>query len=501
MSFIDAYATLHGSQDDRALQQSFAAPIADPAWFLARQWQMGEHQGENASTPVTMTCALRQARIDPSPDDPNRDPTIVPAEVIVEAEQHDWWTMGRRIRAGREVFSRRGPQSKRFQFTNPPPPYERFDGELDGLMLWQRRDEIPGLTEADFGGVLPPDARSSGWDSSRLNYSRTFPAAATTLQVVEHTGGDVDWYSVDAAEEPSDFAPAEPRELLPTPLEYPGAPANRFWQIEDGKVDIGGYPPDIGHFPTMLLVDLIYSHSDDWFLLPLTLQAGFVTEVEVESVRDSFDLKWSGADSVGLRPPLDWHLFRGRGMKASQVLSFNIAETPLESAAIERVLFGVDEASNLIWAVERILDGRDADSIPGAQPPQAVTKSGNQLKPRNWRYLPGDPPLRHWHPYLPSTEDEMFIQHGLADLSGTEAVRMPRPAAEVLKTESPDRPRLHSLAGSAMPENGISVERRWKLARDLAGRPQLWIQRQRLPTHAPPARRLRFDIALETVSP
>ena len=89
------------------------------------------------------------------------------------------------------------------------------------------------------------------------------------------SGGHVDWYSVE-----SDTALTQPAPLpdsvnvIPNRMRYPGAPHPRWWQIENAQVDIGGFPPDRSHFATMLLIDLIVSHSDDWFLFPIAAQAG-----------------------------------------------------------------------------------------------------------------------------------------------------------------------------------------------------------------------------------
>ena len=72
---------------------------------------------------------------------------------------------------------------------------------------------------------------------------------------------------------------------------------------------------------------------------------------------------------------------------------------------------------------------------------------------------------------------------------------MPAPEAEVLQSETPGQP--HTIAPLAVPTNGIDVERRWMLARDMDGQPVLWIQRQRRSLLSPPARRLRFDVMEE----
>lgn len=72
---------------------------------------------------------------------------------------------------------------------------------------------------------------------------------------------------------------------------------------------------------------------------------------------------------------------------------------------------------------------------------------------------------------------------------------MPAPEAEVLRAAAPGE--SHQIAPLGVPSNGIEVERRWKLARDMNGQPVLWIQRERRSLLSPPARRLRFDVMEE----
>jgi hypothetical protein len=97
---IDRNHRLEPRANDRDLHNGFAARIHDPHWLLARQWQMGEHQGENASSPVRVDCTTTATPIEPLDGNADFDPTIVPAETLVESELDHWWTMTRRIRAG-----------------------------------------------------------------------------------------------------------------------------------------------------------------------------------------------------------------------------------------------------------------------------------------------------------------------------------------------------------------------------------------------------------------
>ena len=64
------------------------------------------------------------------------------------------------------------------------------------------------------------------------------------------------------------------RQVIPGRLDYPGAPNPRWWQLENRAVDIGGFAPDRSHFATMLLLDVVLAHADDWFSFPVPPPVG-----------------------------------------------------------------------------------------------------------------------------------------------------------------------------------------------------------------------------------
>lgn len=514
---IDAYRRLETRPGDRDLQNGFAARVHDPLWLLARQWQMGEHQGENASSPVRVDAAISRTPIDPLNGDPALDPRVIPAEALVESELDDWWTMGRRVAIG-ALFSAvpAATAAKGVRFKDPSPPYDAFDGALDGRALWRRRQQL-GLADAAFGPDRPPPDTPNAWNSLQMNYGSRFGSAERPLDIKDHHGGPMDWYSADGdAREPL-VAPQTITEssVVPTPLEYPGAPHSRFWEIEDAKVDIGGYPPDTAHFSTMLLVDLIYSHGDDWYLYPVSAEVGQIVTVNGMKVTDSFGRSYSTEDTEngeplypGLFAPEDFSLFRSDGLERAALVAWPVAESPLESEPVERVQFGMDEQANVLWALERIIDSRAFARGPAEAAadnpayPAAVPVSDLQ-GPREFRYLPATGIEVGWHPYTINWkgDDGTFRQGGLADYSRQAPRPMPRPQAELLKAGSPTAPELHLIAASAMAPGGLEFERRWQLARDMQGRPVLWMQRQRRILRNPSARTIRFDVMQESAAP
>src|SRR4051812_9263312 len=89
------------------LSGSLAARVADPLWMLARQWQLGELLGNDASTPVHVehSCEVRRLTSWQPPDGPRLryDPATEPLDVVVE-RQPGVWTARRAIDVGRELL-------------------------------------------------------------------------------------------------------------------------------------------------------------------------------------------------------------------------------------------------------------------------------------------------------------------------------------------------------------------------------------------------------------
>jgi hypothetical protein len=510
------YARLEPQPNDVDLQGGFASTVEDPYWLLARQWQMGELQGENASSPVFVHYDLRHAPID-CPAAP-LDARLVPAEAIVESEADDWWTMGRRIRVGRLLAppaSQAGIPLDDALFADPPPPYEHFKGSVDGLALW-RLMIAAGEDPSQFVAG-PPVESVPAWDSRQLLYEQydqnCFETEGALLIAERHRGDRLDWYSVDAgAIDTGIGSQTTPRRAIPAGFHYPGAPNSRWWEFENAEVDAGAYVPDQAHSATAILTELIHSHSDDWFVFPVLADAAQKIGIEHIQVRDAFDRTYSDTELdddgepkwIGLRPPANWTLFHVEGLDSNELLLWNVAERPLESLPIERVQIGPDEQSNLMWAVERVLDGREtghAEAPPSANssPPfNDGTPSGDTAKPREFTYVPARGIAPFWHPYLIEQNDSahLFVHYRMPDLCHHQPGLMPPPRAEVLQPSAGSD--YHEMAPRAIPANGIELERRWYLARDLHGNPILWIGRRRLPSLAPPARTLRFDVMEET---
>lgn len=474
----------------------FRAEVADPVWFLGRQWQMGEHQGEDAASPVRATLKCTTEEITHDSTETRLDPRDVPAEALIEGEPGDWWTVSRRIRVGRDLRTRYPGVTGPEMLLDPATlqlPYSKLLGPLyDGKAIWDALDEKP----ADLLAIIPQDHPRT-WAPSRLAYHKTFTSGSSSLAAVEHTGGEVDWWTIDAMPGPAQ-PPGAQRTLqrLPTRLSYRGSPHPRWWQIENAEVDLGGHPPDRTHLGTLLLIELVTSHADDWFLVPVAATIGTTVTIDEMAVVDAFDRR------VILQPPSDWSIFRTAGLQSNQLVLFPTTSVPLVGPVRERVEFAVDQDANVAWAIERIRSGRHlidhlVESSTATEPNESATVVAGGR--HSYRYRPAVGLRQHWYPYVIRTlagfrswvqatyDRDLFAQSGTpADAPDNDLINN--------SPTSPDDP-VHSIDLDVISESGVVLERRHVLARDVKARPVLWRQRDRLPLREGPTSGLKFDVA------
>ena len=212
----------------------------------------------------------------------------------------------------------------------------------------------------------------TSWDPHRLEYSFGLQATLSTgdveLRADEYVGRTVDWYSFDAAGSPGLGAPAQPvapepvkKQVIPTPVRYPGMPSDRLWAFEDASVFLGGVKAGSTDLARLALVEFSLAFGTDWFLVPFPLRYGDVARVHSLSVVDTF------ATRIAVRPSRDvsrpgWAVFQNTPVDDGSPLAdvFVLPPTlrhPLEGPPLEEVALFRDEMANLVWGVERIVQG------------------------------------------------------------------------------------------------------------------------------------------------
>jgi hypothetical protein len=372
------------------------------------------------------------------------------------------------------------------------------DAVLRAIVAWR----------AWYDGLYPAPAPEDAWVSQRLEHEFALGAASTAsptgeavLTVAEYWGGHLDWPSFDIELDPqrslqsaAERLPAPPA-VLPTPVRFRGMPAPRFWQFEDAHVNFGGIeagPEDLAH---LLLIEFALVYGNDFFVIPIDLDVGTLCRTNHLWVTDTFNDRTrilSSSRSDGEEGA--WRMYglsrdrRSRGTTRVPDLYFlpPVLGPSLHGAAIEDVLFLRDEMANLVWAVERIVEGpggrplNRAEAYQASRPePPAATSATPQ-----YRLVTQVP--EYWFPLLPvrieGSDRQVVFQRHLYD--------GPTPWGRIIDAGGP--PSL-TINEEEVPRAGARVTRAWQYARWSDGSTHLWVGRRKQVGRGEGSSGLRFD--------
>jgi hypothetical protein len=547
---------LEGSGISADLRPGLAATVSDALWMLARQWQVGEFAGEDAASPVQMRAEVRwhpvgEVRVGGGAPEPvDTVATLLEARVECEDVQGGPARLRLAAESGRRLLrmlppGRRDPAllarlQKDFPLRVPADdgldPRGRaeltllaargFDGTALAADLGSGGTPDPAIAavapawlQAVGGLVDEPPPGAAGWDVGRLEYTADVAApdfaSGTVLRARGYPGGHLDWEAFDvagsAAPELGEDARTATIATVPVPLRYPGMPASRWWEFEDGAVDWGdvqGGPEDL---PRYLVAAYACLYGDDWSVLPVPLPRGVLAQVSSVRVSDSFGRSFdveatAVADDKREGASRAWRFMEQTGDPApaaghAPLLLIPAVLPPHERGRpVEEVLFLRDEVANLGWAVERVIEGPSGRRVLREREPAAATgapPSPPEVEPETqvWGYQLSTPVPAHYVPLVPVTLDNasaaMRLQRGrLATATGTTGAR-----GLILV---PDRRLL--LHEEEIPGNGIRVTRAYEYARSPDGGIHLWMSRRKRPGSTPRAPGLRHDVVAPTAA-
>ena len=343
-----------------------------------------------------------------------------------------------------------------------------------------------------------PAGKSDAWAASRLEYgvsvSTRFSAQATdqlTLSASEFSGGRLDWSSFDvngalAVDSTGDKPFKSLVELtVPAPVTFRGAPAARFWELEDAKIAYGLMttgPTDLAH---LMMIEFASSYGNDWYVVPMTLPVGSVTRVESLVVTDTFGVR-SLLRPIGdpLLPPAYfsmWQLAALRPAGASEAppvpnrffLPPTIARS-LDGGPLEDVLFMRDEMANLAWGIERTIENPIGAALSLSNPPPVASTTTTAPAPA------GAPPPRYtlsavtpanWVPLMPVQVDAkgtVQLKPAIA-LQPDGSNRIHTARSQVLHAVSP-----MAIYDEEIPREGVRVTRQRRMTRWTDGSTWVW---------------------------
>jgi hypothetical protein len=444
---------------------SLSAPVRDPLWLLARQWQTGGLASDDAGTPVHVDLAHSVTPLSWS------GVTLhTPLEPAIEAEPapaiEDVGTatlvrfaveLGRRLEeaglpaasaaALRAAWTAKYPLAASTassplavlaaELPSPVALFHLLAASLhpDGTGTFPATLDISAAGTAGAAAVrtavsgwyawlsprvAPPGAASPGvapaaWNPQQLGYAFSLtastPAGGLTLEATDHDGAGIDWFTFDAAVSAAPAAPAASSvSVHPAPVAYAGMPRPRFWELEDGDVNLDTMreSADPAH---ALLATFAHAYANDWFLVPLPdTDAGLVIVTQL-AVRDTF----GQVTQVQAVADIDagaggWHLFELAGAPAARGARVLVPTTAtiLEGPLLEELLVARDEMANLAWVIDLTTRDGDGQSVDRYQrylelrPPddpsfRPVDQSGEP------RYLLGTTIPDFWYPLAATT--------------------------------------------------------------------------------------------------
>lgn len=481
---------------DAQLADTLRAEIRDPLWMLARQWQLGELGGEDTGSPAHVEITRRLRRLDGKlalePDQLAVRPTadlqmrIGAAELLLDE-------IGDPIAAG----SLRAFLIELVPLTAPDPRDRAgqrlyrtartrwFDGQraigsgMSGAVrgrfgdgdLSARFDAALPVVETwldAIGGFSSRGRLARSWDSSRLRYFVEGQAAEISLLGAPGPDGELDWCAYDAQAPrgaPAAPPPAEPVvRVLPAFVSFRGMPNHRFWDFEDGGVNLDAVVNGPRELTKALALEFMTVHGNDWFVVPMDQDVGTCSEIVSLVVVDVFGVTRTIAPAASIDP--GWGMFNPTGRPDLLVVPDTLGAAALRGAPIEETHFVRDEVANLGWSIESRVRSAAGGSFTRASAPVP-----SPAPPPGWSYELLREFRRNWLPYQPTKGAD-----GAPVLRALDAIdddRQPlfNSTRNCVRTYAPVD---HVIHDEEIGRAGVRIRLHYHLARDADGRMHLW---------------------------
>jgi hypothetical protein len=344
----------------------------------------------------------------------------------------------------------------------------------------------------------PAGNADDAWDPQRLEYAVSVSASFSDqpLDQVNFTANEIDdgrldWSSFDCDFEVNMVSnndhsfSAIIETVVPAPVSFPGAPAVRFWEIEDSLLAYGLLPVGPTDLAQMMMIEYTGSYGNDWFVMPLELPIGSINQVNSLVVTDSFGvqslLRPIGAQGLPTTNFSLWQhsLIRRPGSDIGHVIQRNLFFLPptigqvIESTALEELLFMRDEMASMAWAIERSIEGPMERPLAYAAVAPLPENGATPTAGAPSRYLLSSTVPSNWIPLLPVQQqvDGKFIQRlrrgAVLQPDGSAKVHQAR--SRTLATGSP-----LFLYDEEVPREGMQLTRMRRHARWIDGSSWVW---------------------------
>lgn len=527
---------VEGSTHDANLTEGLAARVADPLWYLARQWQVGEFHGEDAATPVVVMAEVDSFPITEvwTPTDKTArrvDLQSEPLQTQIEKETPQL-TLSQRegLQAGRRLLDLvegtgddklyddlRKRYAPRIKGSGLEAAQLRLLGKdsIDVTRLLVEAGKVKSVedleiikelggdpdhvailsewlrNEGDFA-ALQDQTRKPVWSDKSMDYRlRVATSGPEGQQIIltarDYSGGRLDWHHFDLDARPEELPQSNRQKLrvLASPLRFAGQPAARFWEMEDAAVylaDLAGGAADLAR---SVLGAYAAVAGDDWFHLTADIPNGHVAEIKKLVVRDCFGDE-TPVPAVSQRGGKDrvWRWFEHRAHRSVSPdlppLLFvppSLATTH-RSPAFEEVHFRRDEIANLAWAIEKRHRGAMGQGVDAIKPPRP--KPYTPENQDDWTFSVSSNVPDYWFPLVPvrfnKNSPQVVLRRGTV-LHDPAQGKPLRAQTEILTSG-----KAFVIDEAEVPFSGARVIRNWRLARSMNGARHLWVGRRKTPS-------------------
>ena len=384
----------------------------------------------------------------------------------------------------------------------------------------------------------------AGWNASQLEYRFDCALsedgeAVQVLRVNEYRGKKMDWHTFRTGtpayeggakgltEELEEGGQTRQSTVIPGRVAFPGMPAARWWEMEDGEVNFGNLDLDVTETGMMLLGQYLMMFGNDWLVAPLTIPAGQLCRVEKALITDVFGQQvylQHYRETPSGKAETDWGLFEVAGDTVLEtqgnqwLLIPPVSGFVQESAPVEQVGFVRDELANMAWGIESVVPDGVRKGENGFERALRVREYFRQLSDGKQESppLPNEAKLR-WQigttvpenriPLLPvQLPESRPAQRRLLLLQRAAMPRIVpgfpyrriRPQTHILRKglDGPLKEPYYIFEEEA-PRTGVVVQSCWRRTRWQDGSIAIWAARQKTIGRGEANGQLKFDLLVE----
>ena len=460
-----------------------------------------------------------------------------PTEAVAAARDR---TAPRAVRARQALRGRCVDGVRVYELTPPDLTVAMFPAAFAAALPAGQHELVRGVLLAYrdwFGSTYQqpaPDGGPAGshWEGDQLEYAVSGVVArgamGTVVDAAEHQGGHLDWYSFDqgatgpATADGSAVSTVDVRSVIPVPAEYPGMPQPRWWQFEDGAVDLGKLSADATDAARIVVSEFALLYSNDWFTIICRQPVGSVAELQGVIVTDTFGWRtlvqptvdpagsdWTGWDAFSLAPrpsgptqtPLPQHLYLPKTLPQIS-----------DGEPLEQVVLVRDETADMVWAIEQRIPNSLGGSRDAAEAsrrmrqqldPTADAEAGGAVEAGGLaplRYILQTEVAENWIPFipvhLPGQLRAIQLQRGTMRRTIGPDDTLIRPSTSILRPGiGDDDTRLapYYVHEDEVPGAGVQVQGLLRRARRYDGTPIVWHARRVTPGRGEARSGLAFD--------